>query len=111
MLLCWYVVLHSMGTMNLTINDDLEHEFRDTAFRVKGMKKGHLTSATEEAIKVWLGYIKLKQMSKTKDNKLWPEEEQALEDIMTGKTKTVTESGADFLKRLDTIIEEQELGH
>jgi len=29
-----------MGKINLTINDELEREFREMAYKVKGMKKG-----------------------------------------------------------------------
>ena len=47
-----------MGKINLTINDELEREFREMAYKVKGMKKGFLTDATEEAIKVWLKSVK-----------------------------------------------------
>jgi hypothetical protein len=47
-----------MGKINLTINDELEREFREMAYKVKGMKKGFLTDATEEAIRVWLESVK-----------------------------------------------------
>ena len=97
-----------MGHLNLTINDELDKQFRHVAYRRMGMKKGYLTDGVEEAIKVLLGFVKLKDMSSTKDNKLWPEEEQALEDIMSGKTKMVTQSGEDFLKDLETTINAME---
>ena len=48
-----------MGKVNLTINDDLEEAFRKAAYKVKGMKKGFLTEATEEAISVWLKYVQM----------------------------------------------------
>jgi hypothetical protein len=95
-----------MGSMNLTIDDKLEKEFREVAYRQKGMKKGFLTGATEEAIKVWLGYVKLKHMSK--DDKLWPEEEKELEDIMEGRVKMVTQTGEEFLKELEAVIKTNE---
>jgi hypothetical protein len=53
-----------MGKVNLTISDSLEKEFREVAYREKGMKKGFLTDATEEAIKVWLQYVKEKKNKK-----------------------------------------------
>ena len=97
-----------MGSMNLTIDDELEKEFREVAYRQKGMKKGFLTGATEEAIKVWLGYVKLRQMHANKDDKLWPEEEKELEDIMEGRVKMVTQTGEEFLKELEAVIKTNE---
>jgi hypothetical protein len=55
-----------MGKVNLTINDELEREFREVAYREKGMKKGFLTDAIEEAIRVWLEYVKSKETDKGK---------------------------------------------
>ena len=39
------------------------------------------------------------------DEDLWPEEQQALEDIKTGKTELVKYSGEDYLKHLDSLID------
>jgi hypothetical protein len=50
-----------MGKVNLTISDELEKQFREEAFREKGMKKGFLTDATEEAITLWLEHIRAKR--------------------------------------------------
>jgi hypothetical protein len=36
--------------------------------------------------------------------RLWPEEEQALEDIEAGKTKLVHYSGEEYLKHLGSMI-------
>ncbi len=44
-----------MGKINLTVRDDLEKRFREEAFKRKGMKKGFLTNAIEEAMKQWIG--------------------------------------------------------
>ena len=38
------------------------------------------------------------------DDKLWPEEEKALDDIQQGKVQTIRQSGEDFLKELDELI-------
>lgn len=35
---------------------------------------------------------------------LWPEEEQALEDIQTGKTKMINQTGEEFLKELNELV-------
>jgi len=39
--------------------------------------------------------------------RLWPEEEKALEDIHTGKTKMIDVSGEDFLKEIKSVINER----
>lgn len=100
-----------MGKVNLTIDDDLEREFRQVAFMQKGMKKGHLTGAIDEAITLWLGYVKSKKQlstTTTKNDPLWPEEIQALEDIKSGKTKMIKQTGEEFLKKLEDITNEQQ---
>jgi hypothetical protein len=96
-----------MGKINLTLNDDLERQFRELAYKTKGMKKGFLTDATEEAITIWLEYVKL-QMSKSRpSDDLWPVEQKALDDIKSGKTKMITQSGQEFLDDLQSIIDEK----
>jgi hypothetical protein len=42
-----------MGKVNLTVDDKVESDFRMEAFTVKGMKKGFLTDATQEAMALW----------------------------------------------------------
>jgi hypothetical protein len=56
-----------VGKVNLTISDELEKEFREVAYKEKGMKKGFLTDATEEAIEVWLKYVKEKRRKERKE--------------------------------------------
>lgn len=43
-----------MGKINLTVNDKIERRFREEAFKRKGMKKGNLTKAVEEAMLLWI---------------------------------------------------------
>ena len=43
-----------MGKMNIVLNDDLENKFRKVVFERKGMKKGNISKAIEEAIKCWM---------------------------------------------------------
>ena len=50
-----------MGKVNLTVSDTVEHNFRQTAFTVKGMKKGFLTDATEESMALWTDLVKAVQ--------------------------------------------------
>ena len=43
-----------MGNIKVILPDDLEQKFREEVFKSKGMKKGNLTIAIEEAIKNWI---------------------------------------------------------
>ncbi len=43
-----------MGRIILTINDDLEKQFRMEIAKRLGMKKGNIQIAAEEAIKMWI---------------------------------------------------------
>jgi hypothetical protein len=43
-----------MGKMNIILNDDLEDRFRTAVFQKKGMKKGNISEALEEAIDAWI---------------------------------------------------------
>lgn len=88
-----------MGKVNLTINDDLEKAFRETAYRVKGMKKGFLTDATEEAISVWLKYVQM--YVDEEEKKLTSKELKSLKDIDSGKVKMISYPNAkEFVKEM-----------
>jgi hypothetical protein len=43
-----------MGKMNIAIDDDLEERFRKAVFEKKGMKKGNISEALQEAIESWI---------------------------------------------------------
>lgn len=43
-----------MGKLNVVIDDKLDEQFRGAIFRAKGLKKGVLTEAIEEAIVLWI---------------------------------------------------------
>ena len=43
-----------MGKMTLVISDELEERFREAIFKVKGMRRGNIQSAIEEAIELWI---------------------------------------------------------
>jgi len=45
-----------MGKMNVVLKDDLEEKFRKTVFERKGMKKGNISIALEEAIEQWIEF-------------------------------------------------------
>jgi len=51
-----------MGTLGLKIDDDLDKKFREAVYKRKGMKKGNITDALEEAIQQWISSEK--EMSK-----------------------------------------------
>jgi len=43
-----------MGKVNLAIDDKVDKKFRDAVAKKKGMKKGNLTDAVEEAMLLWI---------------------------------------------------------
>jgi hypothetical protein len=53
-----------MARINLVLNDELEKEFRDAVYRSKGMKKGNIQIAVEEAIEEWIEKQDKKQKGK-----------------------------------------------
>jgi len=40
--------------LTVLINDDLDEKFRNAVFKCKGMHKGNLTEALEEALEQWI---------------------------------------------------------
>ncbi|MEM3727791.1 MAG: hypothetical protein QXF75_01150 [Candidatus Bathyarchaeia archaeon] len=53
-----------MGKLNVKIKNDVDVKFREEVFRRKGMKKGNLTEALEEAILLWINTDTLKKKEK-----------------------------------------------
>lgn len=43
-----------MGKINVVLSDDVEKRFRKAVFEKKGMKKGNIWEALEEAIESWM---------------------------------------------------------
>ena len=43
-----------MGKMNIVLDDERENKFRRAIFESKGMKKGNISEAIEEAIDLWI---------------------------------------------------------
>jgi hypothetical protein len=58
-----------MGAIKVILQDDLEEQFRTEVFKSKGMKKGNLTEAIEEAVKMWIKSQKEKRSNAAK--KAW----------------------------------------
>ncbi len=43
-----------MGKLNVKVQDSVDDRFREEVFKRKGMKKGNLTKAIEEAMLLWI---------------------------------------------------------
>ena len=43
-----------MGRLNIRVKDGVVSRFREEVFKRKGMKKGNLTEAVEEAMLLWV---------------------------------------------------------
>jgi len=43
-----------MGKINIALNDEIEEKFRKAVYQRKGMKKGNISKALEEAIEHWI---------------------------------------------------------
>ncbi len=43
-----------MPQVNVNINDDLDKEFRNMVFKKKGMRRGSMSEAFQEAIELWI---------------------------------------------------------
>jgi hypothetical protein len=43
-----------MGKMNIVLKDELEERFREAIFKSKGMRKGNMSKAFEEALEMWI---------------------------------------------------------
>jgi len=56
-----------MGKMNVVLDDKLELAFRKAVFERKGMKKGNISEALQEAIDQWIEAWE-KQPAKAKKN-------------------------------------------
>lgn len=60
-----------MGNIKVILPDDLEEEFREEIYKSKGMKKGNITKAVQEAIVLWMEAEKKKRSEVAK--KAWKE--------------------------------------
>ena len=50
-----------MGKVTLVLNDKLENDFRKAIYESKGMKRGNIQSAIEEAIECWIKSVHEKE--------------------------------------------------
>lgn len=53
--------------MNIVLSDEMEQKFRKTVFESKGMKKGNISEAIEEAIELWIEHESSKETETTKE--------------------------------------------
>ena len=53
-----YIVNHSiiceMKQVNFNMHDDVDKEFREIVFETKGMRRGAMLEAFQEAIELWM---------------------------------------------------------
>ena len=52
-----------MARIDVILDDNLEKKFREEVFKRYGMKRGNLTEAVQDAIKLWLAQEKIKKNS------------------------------------------------
>jgi Arc/MetJ-type ribon-helix-helix transcriptional regulator len=43
-----------MGKVTLVVDDKLEERFREAIFKSKGMKRGNMSEAFQEALELWI---------------------------------------------------------
>ena len=58
-----------MGAIKAILSDELEQNFREEIFKSKGMKKGNISIAIEEAVKMWIDTQQKKRSNAAK--KAW----------------------------------------
>jgi len=58
-----------MGRIDIILPDDLEQEFREEVFKQLGMKRGNITIAIIDAIKLWINTNQRKRSEAAK--KAW----------------------------------------
>jgi hypothetical protein len=49
-----FILVNEMGRIDVVLPDDLERRLREAVFRRKGMKRGNLKKAVNEAIILWI---------------------------------------------------------
>jgi hypothetical protein len=47
-------MVESMAKITVLIKDELDEKFREAVFKTKGMHRGNITEAIEEALNMWI---------------------------------------------------------
>ncbi len=47
-------MVNELGKVTLVLDDKLEERFRGAIFKSKGMKRGNMSEAFEEALEMWI---------------------------------------------------------
>ncbi|MCL5948982.1 MAG: hypothetical protein M1490_00710 [Candidatus Bathyarchaeota archaeon] len=58
-----------MGKMNIVLTDEQEERFRKAVFERKGMKKGNISEALDEAIQQWIDFYDITKKGEKKTGK------------------------------------------
>ena len=66
-----------MGAIKVILSDELEVKFREEIFKSKGMKKGNISIAIEEAIGIWIESQQKKRSDAAK--KAWKKRKQKVD--------------------------------
>lgn len=61
--------MNNMRRINFVIPDEIEEKFREEVYKSKGMKKGNISKAIEEAILLWMNTEQKKRSNAAK--KAW----------------------------------------
>jgi Arc/MetJ-type ribon-helix-helix transcriptional regulator len=56
----------TMGKMNIVLTDKLEEDFRRAIADTKGLRKGNISEAIEEAIKEWIEKVERERTSRAR---------------------------------------------
>lgn len=56
-----------MAKLTVLIKNELDEKFRETVFKTKGMHRGNITEAIEEAIELWIRDETRKEKGKSEE--------------------------------------------
>jgi hypothetical protein len=92
-----------MGKLNLIISDEIDTKFRAEVFKRKGMKKGNLTDALEEALDLWIKSDVIEAIKKKALSK------EITEDDFKLLVKTLASQGEEALPALSDLLNKESL--
>ena len=77
----------NMGSIKVILSEELEKEFRDEVYKRMGMKKGNITLAIEEAVRMWIEAQRKKRSEMAK--KAWETRREKSESEEDRKWKLI----------------------